>query len=165
MRRRASLWDTYREHWGLDDSPVFVWKATTREMNPTVPKAFVDRALSRDPSRVCSEYLADFGSDAMALLSEEVINTATVRDPLRVPRRSPASPTRLLDPSGGSRNSMTMAVSPPTGRVVSSILRASTNRRSGPESVVADFAVTLREYRVTTVIGDAWARSSCREVP
>src|SRR5262245_28810422 len=43
--RRGALWTAYREHFGHDDADVLVWQATTRDMNSTVPLAWVDAQL------------------------------------------------------------------------------------------------------------------------
>jgi hypothetical protein len=45
----GALWDAYRKHFGKD-SPVLIWKAPTRTMNPSVPQRVIDDAIEADPS-------------------------------------------------------------------------------------------------------------------
>jgi hypothetical protein len=49
--RRGVLWDAFRRHFGRAGSPLLVWKADTRTMNPTVPQSLVDEAMEADPAR------------------------------------------------------------------------------------------------------------------
>ncbi|WP_429820283.1 hypothetical protein [Ensifer sp. B1-9] len=60
--RRGALWDAFKRYWGKDDAPL-VWKATTREMNPTISQSVVDRALERDHASAMAEYGAEFRAD------------------------------------------------------------------------------------------------------
>lgn len=63
----------------------------------------------------------------------------------------------FVDPSGGSSDSMTMAVSHLEGKVA--ILDAVRERRPPfkPDGVAAEFADLLRRYRIFTVRGDRYA--------
>src|SRR2546423_275866 len=47
--KRGVLYEAFREHYGRP-GPVLVWKATTREMNPSFPERIVENALARDPA-------------------------------------------------------------------------------------------------------------------
>ena len=70
----------------------------------------------------------------------------------------------FVDPSGGSADSMTMAIAHREGK--SAVLDAVREVRPpfSPERVVADFAELLRCYRVTGVQGDRFAGEWPREV-
>ncbi len=48
--KSGALYDAFREHYGKADSPVLVWKATSREMNPTL-NPLVASARERPPAR------------------------------------------------------------------------------------------------------------------
>src|SRR6478672_9863237 len=60
--RRGALYDAFQRHYGKD-SPVLVWKAPTRIMNPTVPQSVIDEAMDRDPASAAAEFLATFRDD------------------------------------------------------------------------------------------------------
>jgi hypothetical protein len=75
--RRGVLWDYYRQHYGAAGSPsVLVVQGATRDFNPTVPRAWVDAELARDPARNRAEYLAEFRSDVEGFVSREVVEAA-----------------------------------------------------------------------------------------
>ncbi len=46
--RRGALWTAHRQHFGKEGSPILVWQADTRTMNPTVPKHVIAAANERD---------------------------------------------------------------------------------------------------------------------
>ena len=74
--RRGALWDTYRDHYGRDDSPILVWQADTRTMNPTIPASVVDADYARDPASAAAEYGAQFRTDVAAFLNPDWIDAA-----------------------------------------------------------------------------------------
>ena len=75
--RKGAFWTAYRKHHGVDGDPVLVWRAPTREMNPTVPQSFIDAHMADDPARAAAEYLAEFRSDLEAFVQREVIENCT----------------------------------------------------------------------------------------
>ena len=75
--RRGELWKTYQAHYG-QDSPVLVWQADTRSMNPTVPENVIQQAYERDPAVAASEYGAQFRSDVESYVRHEVVMSCVV---------------------------------------------------------------------------------------
>ena len=73
--RTGELWKAYRKHYGQDDSNVLVWQASTRQMNPTVPKQLVQDALDEDFASARAEYLAPFRRDVETLISLEALES------------------------------------------------------------------------------------------
>ena len=58
------VWDSYRRDYGPDGSPgILVAHGTSRDLNPLLPQAELDRELERDPVRNRAEYLSEFRSD------------------------------------------------------------------------------------------------------
>jgi len=161
--RRGALYDAHRKHFGQDGSPVLVWQAATRVMNPTVPQRVIDEAMARDPASAGAEYGAEFRTDVEAFVSREVIDRLV---PPGVVERSPVHGTRyraFCDPSGGASDSMTLAISHQDG--TRGILDAVRERKApfSPESVVAEFAALLKRYGLQTVTGDRYAGEWPRE--
>jgi hypothetical protein len=162
--RRGALWDAYRRHFGKDNSGLLVWKAATRTMNPTVPQALIDRAMERDPASAGAEYGAEFRTDVEGFVSREAVEAVIS---LGVYERAPLSNTKYIafvDPSGGSADSMTLAVGHREGQVA--LLDAIRERRPpfSPEAVVSEFCDLLKRYRVSKVEGDRYAGEWPREV-
>src|SRR5215467_4068179 len=108
--RRGALWDAHRRHFGKDGDPILVWQATTRCMNPTVPQSVVDQATERDPASAAAEWLAAFRTDIESWVSREAVEACVALD---VRERLPMQGVRycgFVDPSGGSADSMTLAI-------------------------------------------------------
>ncbi|MEK1890736.1 MAG: hypothetical protein AAAB35_24870 [Phyllobacterium sp.] len=193
--RRGALWDAYRRYWpsenqnpetGFDTSPL-VWKATTREMNPTVPQRLIDEAMERDPASARAEYLAEFRADLEALLTREAVRACVV------PGARELLPARghryfaFVDPSGGSSDSMTLGIahrelSNKTAMVLGG--QRGTNRIKededdnwtvvldcvrevappfSPENVVEQFCKVIKSYGLSKVTGDRYAGEWPRE--
>jgi hypothetical protein len=162
--RRGALWDAWRKHYGRNGDPALVWKAPTRTMNPTVPQSVIDEAMERDPASACAEFGAEFRSDIAAFISREIVDACIAVGRYELPFMSGTAYVGAVDPSGGSSDSMTLAIAcrNEAGRGVLCCLREAKPPFS-PEAVVADFARTLKQYRVDRVTGDRWGGEFVRE--
>lgn len=162
--RRGALWQAFKDHYAKDGDPIFVWRAATRVMNPAVPEDVIAEAYQRDEAAASAEYGAEFRRDIETFVAREVVEAAAV------PERRELSPVLgveyvgFVDPSGGSQDSMTLAVAhaEASGRVVLDLLR---ERRPpfSPEALVQEFVAALRPYRIATVTGDRYAGEWPRE--
>jgi hypothetical protein len=130
-------------------------------MNPTVPQSVIDEAMARDPASAAAEYGAEFRIDIENFVSREAACVALgVRERAAVPG---VTYSAFVDPSGGSADSMTLAIGHREDDVA--VLDAVRERRPpfSPEDVVTEFAALLVNYRVTKVIGDRYAGEWPRE--
>jgi hypothetical protein len=162
--RRGAMWDAFRRHFGRDDSRVLVWKAPSRVMNPTLPERVVQDAIDRDPLAAAAEYMAEFRTDVESFIARETVEACT-GDAAELPPAEGVRYAAFVDPSGGSADAMTLAIAhkdAATGRAVLDAVRV---RRPpfSPESVVAEFAMLLKAYRITSVKGDRYAGEWPRE--
>ena len=64
--QRGALYEAFRKHYGRDDAPVLVWKASTRTMNPSVPQSVIDEAYERDSAAAAAEHGAEFRTDLVS---------------------------------------------------------------------------------------------------
>jgi hypothetical protein len=162
--RKGALYDAYRRHYGKSDSPVLVWKAATRVMNPTVPQSVIDAALEADPSAAAAEYGAEFRTDVETYISRETVDAAVVPARHELPRAEATHHVGFVDPSGGSNDSMTLAIThtESSGRLVLDVLRERKPPFS-PDNVVAEFAELLTAYGISVVHGDRYAGEWPRE--
>jgi hypothetical protein len=126
-------------------------------MNPTVPQAVIDDAMERDPASAAAEYLAQFRSDIEGFVTREAVEAATVPGRLELPPTAGPRYFGFCDPSGGSADSMTLAIAhrDRDGRAVLDLVREIKPPFS-PEGVVADFAAMLAGYRIAEVRGDRY---------
>jgi hypothetical protein len=161
--RRGALWTAHRKHFGKDGDPVLIWQASTRTMNPSVPQQIIDEATERDPASAAAEYGARFRSDVESFVNREAVETCVS---LGVRERQPMSAvsySAFVDPSGGSGDSMTLAIGHQEDDVA--VLDAIRERRPpfSPEDVVLEFAELLKTYRITEVQGDRYSGEWTRE--
>jgi hypothetical protein len=162
--KRGELYNTFKRHFGSEGRPsVLVAKAPSRVMNPSLPQSVIDRAVEADSEAASAEYMAEFRNDISAFISRDAIEGAvsrgiTVRAPL-----DGVTYFAFCDPSGGSSDSMTMALAHCEGD--RAVLDAILERMApfSPDSVVGEFADLLKAYGVNTVRGDRYAGAWPRE--
>ena len=162
--RRGELWSAYKRYHGPKGDPrIIVAKATSQEMNSTLPQAKLDRELERDEARARSEYFAEFRSDIEAFITLEAIDAVTIPDRLELPMLGSELYLGFVDPSGGSADSMTLAIAhAEDDKVILDCVREIRPPFS-PDSVVEDFVKVLRTYRLSEVYGDRWGGEFVRE--
>jgi hypothetical protein len=156
--RRGAMYQTYRRYWGKSGK-VLVWKAPTLMMNSTVDRRVIEEAYDDDPAYAAAEYGAEFRTDIESFVSREVIEGLVVPDRHELAPVSGTVYSAFVDPSGGSADSMTLAIGHFDGlQLDHSVLDALREVQPpfSPESVVTDFAELLRSYRVVTVTGDRY---------
>jgi hypothetical protein len=160
--RRGVLFSDYERHYGKD-SATLIWKASTRDMNPSVPEPFIAQAFEDDPASASAEYGGEFRTDVESFVSRDVVEACIVPGRHELPPVIGAVYYGFCDPSGGSSDSMTLAIAHREGeRVIVDAIREARPPFS-PESVVAEFSALLKSYRCTTVTGDRYAGEWPRE--
>jgi hypothetical protein len=134
-------------------------------MNPTVPQSVVDEAMELDPSHAQSEFMAQFRADIESYLTKEAIDGCTVVGRRELPPMSGVVYTGFVDPSGGSSDSMTLAIGHQDRATKCAVLDAVRERRApfSPEAVVSEFVLTLKAYGVRKIVGDRYAGEWPRE--
>jgi hypothetical protein len=160
--RRGAMWEAYRKHFGHDGDPVLVWQAPTRAMNPSVPQSYIDEHLADDPSRASAEYLAQFRTDVETFIAREIVEAAVVTGRHELPYVPGVFYFGRVDPSGGSNDSMTLAISHAeidAGGVRRAVLDLVREVRPpfSPDAVVREFAALLKSYGILSVRGDRYA--------
>ena len=162
--KRGELYATFKRHYGAaGHASILVAKAPSRVMNSSLSQKVVDRAFEEDPEAASAEYGAEFRGDLAVFVGRDAIEACvaagvTVRAPL-----ADVTYFGFCDPSGGSNDAMTLALAHREGETV--VLDCIAERKApfSPDSVVAEFAAVLREYRVATIKGDRYAGEWPRE--
>jgi len=155
--KRGALWEAYKAYYGKSDPAVLFWRADTRSMNPTIPQAVIDRAMERDSASASAEYLAEFRNDVQAFLTREVVEACVTPGCFERPRIPGVKYNAFTDPSGGSSDSMTLAISHGEGgKAILDVIRE-VKAPFQPETAVIEFAQTLKSYGLTSVRGDRYA--------
>lgn len=166
--RRGLLYERHRDHYGKP-SNILVWQAPTETMNPQIDPAEIEKAYVEDEAWARAEFGAEFRSDIEQFLSVEAIQSCVMAGVYEMPPKPDQRYFAFCDPSGGSNDSMTLAVAhrePATDVAVLDLVREVVPPFQ-PKSVVAEFAQTLRPYRISRLHGDryggAWVSEAFKE--
>jgi hypothetical protein len=173
-RKSGLLYTKYKDKFGKDDDRVLVIKAPTRILNPTIDQAIVDEAMAEDPAAAGAEWMATFRDDISAFVTREAVDRCVSPDVLERPPVQGVTYFGFTDPSGGSSDSMTLAIghaesSKDRSRTIA-VLDAVREIRPpfSPENAVSEFAELLRRYGIRMVRGDRygaeWVREAFRKV-
>jgi hypothetical protein len=162
--KRGVLWETHRKHYGPDGDPlIMVAQGASRAFNPSLPQSVVDRAMERDRAAASAEYLAQFRADIESFVPYEVIQSC-VGDHVEMAPISAHNYSAFVDPSGGSADSFTLAVSHRDGERVVVDATREVRPSFSPEAVIDDFSILLKTYRISKVTGDRYAGEFPREL-
>lgn len=162
-RKAGVLYSTYRRHYGKDDARVLVWRGTTAEMNPAIDPAVIAEAYEDDPESASAEFGAEFRDDIADFVSRSIVDACTIDGRVELPPDRGVRYHGFVDPSGGSADSMTLAVAHHVnGRIILDAIRE-VKPPFSPESVVIDFATLLKSYGLREVFGDRYAGEWVRE--
>ena len=161
--KRGPLYAAFRRFWGVDDGRVLVWRGTTAEMNPRIDPAIIAEAREDDPANAAAEFDAQFRDDIAAFVTREAVDACTPPGRYELPPISAARYVAFVDPSGGSADSMTLAIAhADQGGAILDCVRE-VKPPFSPKGVVADFAALLKTYRIARVTGDRYAGEWPRE--
>jgi hypothetical protein len=156
--RRGALHDAHRKHFCVYGDPILVWQAATRTMNPTVPQSVIDTATERDPAFASSEYLAQFRTDVESFVLREAVEGCVSPGVYERAPQLGISYRSFCDPSGGSADSMTLAIAHRDHRAQTVVVDCIREVKSpfSPEIIVGEFSKTLQTYRCERVVSDRW---------
>jgi hypothetical protein len=161
--RRGMLWETYKRHYGNDDSQILCWQADSRTMNPTLSAEKIKQAYDEDAAGAAADYGAQFRADIEDFISADALEVVTIPGRYELGRVENISYQAFTDPSGGSKDAFTLAISHiEKGIRILDCIRYRTPPFS-PEAVTAEFAKVIKSYALSTVTGDRYAGEWPRE--
>jgi hypothetical protein len=147
-----------------------VAQADSRTMNATLAQSVVDRAAERDPASAAAEYGASFRTDLEAFVLREAVEACVSTGVRERPLIGGVRYYAFVDPSGGSSDSFTLAIShhERSGDVV--VIDAIRERRPpfSPEATVREYCIFINSYGIHRVTGDRyggeWPREQFRKL-
>jgi hypothetical protein len=160
--KRGTMWDAHKRFFGKDGD-VLVWKAATRIMNPSVPQSIIDRAIERDAAKANAEYGAEFRNDLESFVPIEVVQACVVSGEIEAPYKDGRRYVAFADPSGGTSDSMTLAIAHKDKDVVVVDVLRERKAPFNPEDCTDEFCNLLKGYRISRVTGDRYAGEWPRE--
>jgi hypothetical protein len=156
--RTGVLWEAYNSHFGAKGDPsILVAHGTSRDFNPDLDQAIVDKALERDPAAASAEYLASFRTDIEGFVTREAVEGCIDRGVRERPFDRTKSYVAFTDPSGGASDAFTLAIAHTEGKTQVLDCIREIRPPFSPEAVVDEFAKLLRDYRISMVNGDRYA--------
>ncbi len=108
--RAGALFETYKDHFGQEDSDLLVWQAPTSTMNPTIDEEFIRQELERDPDAGRAEWMAQFREDVEAAFPMEMVEACVIPGRVELPAAESVFYKKFADPSGGRRDPWALAV-------------------------------------------------------
>jgi hypothetical protein len=160
--RKGILWEAFQRDYGAEGDPgILVAKGSTLNFNldrnadgKLKLQSWVDRRYKRDPVAAAAERGGEFRTDLENFVSREIIEACTDPDAER-----PYDKTRVsfgfCDPSGGSADSMTLAICHVEDNITVLDLVREVVPPFAPSEVVEDFADVLRQYSIRSITGDS----------
>jgi hypothetical protein len=160
------LYDAYRRDYGLNGSPgILVAHGTSRDFNPLLPQAEIDRELERDPVRNRAEFLSEFRSDIEGFIPRSAVE-ACVGDYLELEPRPGILYFCFVDAASGSDggDSYVIAIAHKDGDQIIIDCAREVIPPFSPADVVSNVAVPLcKAYRIHKVYGDNYAGEFAKE--
>jgi hypothetical protein len=160
--QRGSMYETYKRHYGVNDSNILVWQAGSSVMNPLLDKAAIQAAREEDPIGAISDYDAEFRSDISAFIPEDWLEGAVVRGRFEL-LPSGFYYRAFCDPSGGAHDSMVLSIGHrENDKLIQDVLK---EKRApfDPSECVKEFCHILKEYHVAEIFGDRYSGEWCAE--
>jgi hypothetical protein len=155
--RSGPLYEAFSRHHGRDESEVLVWNADTRTMNPCIKESLITRDMENDPEMARCEWGAEFRSDLESFLSLEALEAVIMQGRWEIPPMAKVRYRAFVDPSGGRRDSATLAIAHrEQDRVVLDVARA-WRAPHDPAVVVGEMATVLQSYGISRIRGDRYA--------
>ena len=163
-RRSGLLFDTWHRSYGKPDPDVLVVKGPSTTFNPLLRDArqqrIIQKQLDEDPEKAAAEWLAEWRSDLSDLISRPALDAAIANGRYELPPLSNLQYLAYIDPSGGSQDSMALAIvhRDGQGRAIVDCIRE-VRAPFSPSAVVLEFSVLLKQYRIHEVVGDRYGGS------
>jgi hypothetical protein len=162
------LYENFCKHYGPDGaSDILVAYGTSRDLNPSLPQADIDRELEADPVRNRSEYLSEWRDDCEGFIPRDAVELC-VGDYKELPPRSGVIYYCFLDSASGSDggDSYCIAISHKEGEQIIIDAVREVAPPFSPSAVVSDVLVPLcRSYRIDgKVWGDNYAGNYPKEL-
>jgi hypothetical protein len=151
------LYSLHREHYGKDDSPVLVWQADTRTMNPRISQEFIDEQIDLDPEAGRSEWGGLFREDISQAFPIEMLEQCVVPGRVELPPVKGVAYFSFDDPMGGRGDFWAKAIAhKQQDKTVVDLIRA-WPPSLGVHDIAKESAEVGKLYHCTKTTGDAYA--------
>jgi hypothetical protein len=155
--KEGYFYEQHATHYGDDDSRVLCWQAASAVMNPTLPQEVIDQAYADDPQAALAEYGAQFRSDIASYIDRDIVTGCIETGRTQCGAVARVRYHAFCDPSGGSKDSFTAAISHREGEDVILNRLVEIKAPFNPGAAVGEIVAVLKEFGLATVTGDKYA--------
>jgi hypothetical protein len=154
--KHGVLYETWRQHYGQQDSDTLVAYGTSRDLNPTLSQSEIDAEVRKDPARNQAEYLSIWRSDVTSYVDPTVVRACVSLNIVERQPKANLSYTAFCDPSLGAQDSMVVAIGHYEAARQVAVVDAVREAIPpfSPEAVSEEFAQLLKTYRIALITGD-----------
>jgi hypothetical protein len=138
-------------------------KAPKAIASPIRTKNICLSTIERDSAAAASEYLAEFRNDISGFVSREVVQACVTVGERERPWTAAHRYVGFVDPSGGSADSMTLAIGHREKEMTIADVVREIPAPFDPESATEEFAKRLKSYGISRVTGNRYAGQWCAQ--
>lgn len=162
---KGVLFERHKKYFGKNSDRVLIWQAASRIMNKSLSKREIQEEYDDDPVSAAAEYGARFRKDVQSLITLKSYENCVIPGrPMMHP--VPGETYRAFtDPSGGSTDSMTLAIGHKNLDENITIMDFYKEIKPpfSPDAVVKEFCNDMKRYHISKVRGDRYAGEWPRE--
>jgi len=140
---------------------LLCFKATSKDMNPSIPQSFLDNERERDGEMYAREYEAEFSSSISNVFDREAIESCVQFNRFELPYVGDFRYVAGVDPAGGGPDEFALSICHKDGPVIQDVIRGWNSKR--PADAVEEAAVLLRTYNISSVVGDRYSGEWVRQ--
>lgn len=159
------VFEAFRRRATLED--IIVFQATSAELNPLIPQAFLDREEKRDPEAFRREFGAEFIGSINTFFPAEAVNACVISGRTALPPLAGTQYVAAVD-QAYRQDTFTLAVAHSEGdTVVVDLLKGWKPRRGRMNQLgqlLPELEAEIAPYNVTTLFGDQYASVPFQEL-
>jgi hypothetical protein len=155
-KKSGLLWTKFHDCFGRDDRDVLVIKATSLQLNPTLPVETIEAEIAANPDLNRAEYLCEWRTDISSFVSHDIVDAAIMKG------RQVLSPigktyTGFIDVSGGVHDAHALGIAFKDKETGAAVLACAREIESADtEAVVGEFAAILKSYKLSSAYADRY---------
>lgn len=163
--RQGYLFEVFEENYEKE-SPILIWKAATKTMNPDFKQSIINRLMQRRGTdktiAMRSEFEATWRTDIETFITLEEYQTAVLDGVPQLPAMASNRYRAFVDMSGGKVDSSCLAISHHDEGYACLDLGFEVRSPHNPQDAVSDIVEILNRYRITEVTGDRYSGEWCQ---
>lgn len=163
----GTLYQTFKSYFGTEHQDILVIRASTKAMNPNYSDELIERLLRRDKKSFSSEYNAEFREDLETFLGETDLMDVTDEGKIVIPHDPQYRYLAFVDPSGGKRDSYTLAIGHVEEEIFVLDLLKEVQAPFDPQMATEKFCYYIKSFKIHRVFGDRfggnWVSNSYRK--